>query len=444
MNGQFPGAQSPHTMPADDWLSAFNQAKQKQQEPSGFMGLLSSPAGQGLLGATFGALASRGTTAQAVGRGGLLGMSVLGQAQERQDNSLLENAKRKMAEAQRQQQQEAWASGKPKEGGGFDWDYRELMRTGAAKPADLPHLQGAGQPQIHEYQNVRGPDGAVSRVGFTKDGRTINTGATPFSDFKTLDFGGNQGAFDPVTGAVRDLGRKTQTFSDLNASRNAGTAEGRLQWDMNQPAEANKAPAGYRWTPDRSRLEVIPGGPSDEKATMAGEKTLQRQKGAVIQANRMVDSVDTALGQLDNFFTTGVSGALAAKVPGSSANDLRATLGTIKANLGFAELQAMREASPTGGALGSVAVQELMALQSTVANLEPNQSEAQLRTNLGKVRTHFSNMREILQGRMPEGYGAGGQTWGAVAQEYEKQGMPRDVIRQVLTQQGQDPAQWGY
>ena len=66
MNGLFSGAQSPNTMPADEWLSAVNQAKQKQQEPSGFAGLLSSPAGQGLLGATFGALASRGTTAQAI------------------------------------------------------------------------------------------------------------------------------------------------------------------------------------------------------------------------------------------------------------------------------------------------------------------------------------------------------------------------------------------
>ncbi|WP_315122507.1 hypothetical protein [Comamonas antarctica] len=422
-------------------LSPFDQ---QNQQPTGLTGLLSTPVAQGLLAAGLGAMGSRGSTMQAIGRGGLLGMSVLGQAQERQDNSLLENAKRKMAEVQRQQQQEAWASAKPKEGGGFDWNYQELLRTGAAKPADLPHLQSAGQPQIHEYQTVRGPDGAVTRVGFTKDGRTINTGATPFSEFKTLDFGGNQGAFDPITGAVYDLGRKTQTYGDQVAGRNAGTAERRLQWDMSQPSEAGKPPAGYRWKPDRSGLEAIPGGPADEKATLAGEKTVQRQQGAILQASRMIESVDTALGQLDNAFTTGISGAMAAKVPGSSANDLRATLGTIKANLGFAELQAMREASPTGGALGSVAVQELMALQSTVANLEPNQSEAQLRTNLGKVKTHFNNMREILQGRMPQGYGAGGQTWGAVAQEYEKQGMPREVIRQVLTQQGQDPAKWGY
>lgn len=44
---------------------------------------------------------------------------------------------------------------------------------------------------------------------------------------------------------------------------------------------------------------------------------------------------------------------------------------TIQANLGFDALQAMRDASPTGGALGQVAVQELEMLQSTVANLDP-------------------------------------------------------------------------
>lgn len=436
MNGQFPGAQSPYTMPADDWLSALNQAKQKQQEPSGFMGLLGSPAAQGLLGGAFGALASRGTTAQAIGRGGLLGMSAFGQAQDQQRNRVMEEAQRIMAQQQLQERQSAFASIKQREGGGYDMDVQALLRTGAMKPTDLPHVEGMGRPQIQEYQNVRNPDGSVTRMGFTKDGKTINTGAQPFSDFKPMDFGGSNGALDPVSGAVYDLGRKTPTYTEQ-------TAASRLGWDMSKPGDTNKPPPGYRWRADGG-LDAIPGGPADEKATMAGQKAEQRKQGAMLQADRMTGLVDTAMGQLDNWFTTGISGATAAKVPGTSASDLRATLDTLKANLGFAELQAMREASPTGGALGSVAVQELQALQATVANLSPEQSEAQLRQNLGKLRSHYANMRAIMSGQMPKGYDGQGQSWGNIAQEYEKQGMPREVVRQVLSSQGQDPAAWGY
>lgn len=414
-----------------------------QPTSGGIFEALNNPITQGLLAGGLGAMASRGSTMQAIGRGGLLGLSAMGMASEKQENRLMQEVERMKREKQLQEQQQAFATIKPRDGGGYDADIQALLRTGAVKPADLPHISGFNAPQVHEYQSIRNPDGTVSRVGFTKDGRTINTGATPFSEFKTVDFGGNQAAFDPVTGNVYDLGQKTATFGDMNSARNANVAERRLQWDMSKPDDTAKAPAGYRWTASGG-LEAIPGGPADEKASLAGEKAEQRRQAAVMQAQRMIDSTGEALRQVDKWFTTGISGAFMSKVPGSDANDLRATLDTLKANLGFAELQAMREASPTGGALGSVAVQELNSLQSTVANLDPSQSESQLRASIQKVRTHYLNMLEILQGKMPKGYDQGGQSWGSLAQEYEKQGMPREVIRQVLQSQGQDPAAWGY
>lgn len=414
-----------------------------QPTSSGIFGVLNNPITQGLLAGGLGAMASRGSTMQAIGRGGLLGLSAMGMASEKQENRLMQEVERMKREKQLQEQQQAFSTIRPRDGGGYDADIQALLRTGAVKPADLPHIAGFNAPQVHEYQSIRNPDGTVSRVGFTKDGRTINTGATPFSEFKTVDFGGNQAAFDPMTGNVYDLGQKTATFGDMNSARNANVAERRLQWDMSKPDDTAKAPTGYRWTASGG-LEPIPGGPADEKATMAGEKAEQRRQAAVMQADRMIGSADAALKQMDRWMTTGVSGAVMSNLPGSDANDLRATLETIKANLGFAELQAMREASPTGGALGSVAVQELNALQSTVANLSPNQSKAQLRANLQKIKEHYANMREVLQGKMPKGYDQGGQSWGSLAQEYEKQGMPREVIRQVLQSQGQDPAAWGY
>ena len=57
----------------------------------------------------------------------------------------------------------------------------------------------------------------------------------------------------------------------------------------------------------------------------------------------------------------------------------------------------MRDASPTGGALGQVAVQELVALQSTIASLDQDQSPQQLKDALDKIELHYSNWRNTIR-----------------------------------------------
>lgn len=64
---------------------------------------------------------------------------------------------------------------------------------------------------------------------------------------------------------------------------------------------------------------------------------------------------------------------------------------TVQANLGFDALQAMRDASPTGGALGQVAVQELEMLQATVASLDP--TDANFKDNLAKVKELYGGIK---------------------------------------------------
>lgn len=135
--------------------------------------------------------------------------------------------------------------------------------------------------------------------------------------------------------------------------------------------------------------------PADEaKAKKMADKDLAQRDAAVQQADRLISTVDSAMGKIGSF-TTGL-GSMLSKIPGSDARDLASELDTIKANLGFAELQAMREASPTGGALGAIAVQELVALQSTVASLDQRQSPAQLKQSLAKIREHYRNWRDAV------------------------------------------------
>ena len=130
------------------------------------------------------------------------------------------------------------------------------------------------------------------------------------------------------------------------------------------------------------------------------EKKEDAKNAAVNHASKVITDVQAAQGLVTGT-TTGVVGKGAAFVPGTSAYDLQQRLLTLKANLGFDRLQQMRDASPTGGALGQVAVQELQALQATVGSLELGQSKAELQKNLNKIENHYSNWIRTTQGQQP-------------------------------------------
>ena len=66
---------------------------------------------------------------------------------------------------------------------------------------------------------------------------------------------------------------------------------------------------------------------------------------------------------------------------------------TVQANLGFDALQKMRDESPTGGALGQVAVQELEMLQAKVAALDP--TDANFASNLTQIENAYAKVKQI-------------------------------------------------
>lgn len=100
---------------------------------------------------------------------------------------------------------------------------------------------------------------------------------------------------------------------------------------------------------------------------------------------KTVDDAITRAQALVGAWTAG-PGAMLSGIPGTPSRDLQASLETIKANLGFDELQTMRDNSPTGGALGQVAVQELEALRSTLSSLDQAQSPEALKASLARIQ----------------------------------------------------------
>jgi len=185
----------------------------------------------------------------------------------------------------------------------------------------------------------------------------------------------------------RQLNRETQL--QIAAERNQARLEEARQRGADQKEIARIRAEGQQAILDL-RTEAL-----QEKKQEKIEKQEQAANMAIGAADRVINEVKDAK-KLVSGFTAGAGSYLSA-IPLTDAKDLSKRLNTIKANLGFDRLQQMRDASPTGGALGQVAVQELIALQSTIASLDQDQSPAQLKEALDKIEFHYSNWRDTVR-----------------------------------------------
>jgi hypothetical protein len=130
-------------------------------------------------------------------------------------------------------------------------------------------------------------------------------------------------------------------------------------------------------------------------ALPAAVATLRNQ---TAQADLVAGTIDTALEEVaDSWTATGLPGWVTRNIPGTPGYNLAELVKTIQANVGFQQLQAMRKESPTGGALGQVAVQELTFLQAALGNLNTAQNPEQMVTSLQQVRDHYLRYKTALQ-----------------------------------------------
>src|SRR5690606_5436787 len=188
------------------------------------------------------------------------------------------------------------------------------------------------------------------------------------------------------------LGRGRRPEDEAAARRAAETAVDLAALPQRQAIETQAAIERTRGTEQAK---------ADAEQAAGAPKRIAKYRQALDAASNVETSINKAL-QMAGPMSTGFVGARLRNVEGTPAYNLASEIETIKANLGFDRLQQMRDNSPTGGALGAIAVQELVALQSTVANLDPNQSEEQLRENLGRIREHYDSWRSVVEQALQE------------------------------------------
>ena len=207
--------------------------------------------------------------------------------------------------------------------------------------------------------------------------------------------------FDPVTQETR-----IATAADLQPAQSASAAPSVPTAAASVTAPATVDPLQSQ-TPLEKARDVEKGkSQAEREAKLITDAPKRRAaiRSAQVKQTRLTEDIDDLIAKVDSS-TAGPGGTLLAHFPGTSATDLRANLDTIKANLGFQELQALRDASPTGGALGQVTENETRFLQATLGSLDIGQSPAQLRANLAKVKKRIQESFDLIHRAYDDEFG---------------------------------------
>lgn len=179
-----------------------------------------------------------------------------------------------------------------------------------------------------------------------------------------------------------------------------------------------------------------------QKKKLQEEQTQRQGQFVVQEIGRALD-----LAQAPGLKGFLASGQVTGRVPFvGPAQDLDAYLQTIKANVGFDRLQQMRNASPTGGALGQISDKEREALQATLGTLKTGMSTDLLVQNLKRLH---NQIQDTVHGqgvgpRFPLGFDSGGkpksETVRVVSPDGRTGTIPRSQLEQAK-QQGYREAQ---
>lgn len=133
---------------------------------------------------------------------------------------------------------------------------------------------------------------------------------------------------------------------------------------------------------------------ADQKTLTDKTKALPQDalalKQSLLNAASTVNTIRDAFQKTD-FASTGFLGEVSDKIPGGGwAANAHALIRTLKSGQALEALRNLRAASTHGGALGNVSDADLRALETEITNLDPNQSEGQLKQQLRALYDHLN------------------------------------------------------
>lgn len=282
-------------------------------------------------------------------------------------------------------------------------DYATVQRNRAAvgdtpfNPIDAVGTKGA-------FIDTRNPDLAVQAPlgdALFPD-ESGDTSAIKNYRFLTGELGG--------AGGPDTFGRVLRSDQVINAGgvpvvRNTGTGT------LTQPVSTEQV---------ADNAGQIAGGKTTGTGMAKRQLDLPRAQAAVAATGAKWDGLSNVAKTLqanEDLWTAVGLGQPIASIPGTEGAKIRAQINTLKAKVGFAVLQDLRDNSKTGGAVGNVSNQENVYLQNALAALDANLAPEDFREQLqilidfadgakSRMIDAFNNTYPELSGRRPTQPGA--------------------------------------
>jgi cell division septation protein DedD len=256
-------------------------------------------------------------------------------------------------------------------------EYSEEMLREIMADSKVGMRQLQSEQQLQQQQSQFGkPFEAVN-----KQGRRVFVERAPDGTVREIE-----GYTAPLASSLMDTPAKLQiynAYADMTPEQQALFQEAnRAQQTMNLGGtQAVLGPGGtvqaqYPVTP---KPEQMPAFQAEQVAAKDHEANRQKWFAVNSKLSSAIDAgegrskvIEANINRAKNLISAKTTqyGAALANWPATDARALRNVLDTIRANVGFSELQGMRDMSPTGGALGQVSEFENRLLQSVLGPLD--------------------------------------------------------------------------
>ena len=221
----------------------------------------------------------------------------------------------------------------------------------------------------------------------------IPKGPTPTDDMREYDMAKSQGYTGTFQQYQIDLKKAGATTNNISVG--GGPEMGKLSTDYGYVLDENGNPKIDPIT-GLPTAAPVPGSPAAIEAAQAADKARMRNEAMVKTAEIVTGKIQEARDILNQSSAlnpaTGFGAETASGVGGTNAANMKAATDTIVASIAFDKLQAMRESSPTGGALGAVSDTEMGLLSAAIASLSQTQSPEQFAKHLDDVERIYGDV----------------------------------------------------
>jgi hypothetical protein len=324
-----------------------------------------------------------------------------------------------------------------------------IMRMARERKASQADLQRLLQENISNPAKLQQLANQYRAQGNEEAAEAFTTAATQATAKETTGRQrGVQGGLTAITqAAARGVPLQSDEKPDLSSAVSSVLAQGGTQAQI---MSAYKAGVDMTKTQQRQTANVSPGGaivdeqtgeviyerpfkPADETASK-GIKTVTREDGSVTVLDADDGSVISTLDapgkgegdrdaslnliaqttsfiqEINNlmdpgFSETGFIGGVTAAVPGTPAYDREKELLSIRARLGFDQINEMKrlaaESGASGTGLGQISNIEFMSLQSTIDAIYVGMSGEAQNDALANIKKHLLNVQKLASGVAP-------------------------------------------